>query len=235
MFLVSWGYAWDAEIVLRSFYEVAVKILLIGFAHDSEKDQLVGEFWTDLSAVYTRKTARKAEYVVDLMKEWDPESVPVFDALASDEMLTSNASTNKTQRKALERKWSFAEIVSRLAHGARPLVGANSLLHMYGMASHLIHADKAALDLMTDRAGRPQAERNIVARAHTSRILTDQVHLGFICVDAIRHHLRSSFGDETRLRAACDRCSELSTPFSDDFNESQREFYQNLKSNRSGS
>ncbi len=66
-FLVSWGYSWDAEIVLRLFYETAAKILFVCYAEDQEKPALIDEFWNKLGSINDRRRARKAEFSAQTM------------------------------------------------------------------------------------------------------------------------------------------------------------------------
>jgi hypothetical protein len=40
--LASWGFPWDAEIVLRSFYESCIKILFLSLSPTSDRERLAG-------------------------------------------------------------------------------------------------------------------------------------------------------------------------------------------------
>ncbi|WP_147395233.1 DUF5677 domain-containing protein [Azospirillum cavernae] len=140
-FLISHGYSWDAEIILRSFYETAAKILLICFAEDDDKDILINEFWNGLGSINDRKRARKAAYAEQIF-ETDSMSASIFSALQDDGTFNLQADGSKLQRKRLEQKWSFSEIIEQLDRqniNGKPLKGIKSLLHIYGVASHLEH------------------------------------------------------------------------------------------------
>jgi hypothetical protein len=65
-FSVNWNYHWDAEIILRSFYEKSAKLLYVMLSENGEKQQLIDEFWGDLGSVYDRKTAQRAVYAEKL-------------------------------------------------------------------------------------------------------------------------------------------------------------------------
>ncbi|TKV76132.1 DUF5677 domain-containing protein [Rhizobium sp. AU243] len=231
-FLVSWGYSWDAEIILRSFYETAAKILLVCFAADEDKSVLMDEFWNRLGSINDRRRARKAEFSAQIM-DADNVSSAIFDALKNERLFDLDAKGNKAERKRLEQKWSFSEIIESLdgrVVGGEPLVGMKSILHVYGMCSHLAHADSTALDLMTDRALRPQDELQILEAGHISRILSDQVSLAWFCADALRQHFKGDFSDPEGFYEAFRKTAKLSEPLQAAFNESQREFYERIKS-----
>jgi hypothetical protein len=162
-FLISWGYLWDAEIVMRSFYEASVKIWYIGFSPSAERQDLVQEYWDHLEEGHNRKISRKADYAAGLFREADPRSRTAFEYLKATHSEASGPQTNKATRRALEAKWSFSEIVEKLSKEPIALAEVRALLHMYGTSSHLIHADAKALDLILDRATRPNDEHSALA------------------------------------------------------------------------
>lgn len=229
-FLVSWGYSWDAEIILRSFYETAAKILFICFAEDEDKAKLIDEFWNKLGSINDRRRARKAEFSVHLKEEDDvPNSI--FEALRDERLFDLNAKGNKAERKRLEQKWSFSEIIEALdgrTLDGKPLVGMKSVLHIYGICSHLAHADSAAMELMADRALRPKDELRLLEAGHISRILSDQVSLTWFCAEALRRHFKGEFSDTEKFYNSFQRAAELGEPLQAAFNDSQRSFYEGL-------
>ncbi|MES0075779.1 DUF5677 domain-containing protein [Mesorhizobium sp. M0058] len=229
--LVSWGYVWDAEIILRSFYETTAKIVYICLSDVSKRKALATEFWLDFEAIHARKTARIAEFPEKLFKKTDSASSAVFSALRDPKFFNPDDKRSKSERKAIEQRWSFSEIIeslSKLPDGEYALGDIKVLLHMYGMASHLIHADKTAMDLMTDRALRGPAERLILEASHAGRVLSDQTSLWFFCADAIRRHLGKQFQNPKGLWLSFDKVQDLGRPLSQMFSESQREFYERL-------
>lgn len=226
-FLASWGYAWDAEIILRSFYETAAKILLLCFAEEGEKPTLVDEFWNKLGPINDRRTAKKAAHAE---RVFEPNSVSasVFGLLQDGKVFDLETEGSKAERKRLEQKWSFSEIIDKLSRSApdgKSLQDITALLHTYGMASHLAHADNAAMDLMQDRALRDPEECKILEAGHLSRIMTDQVSISWFCADALRRHFGADFADAVKLREAFEQTLRLSRPFQTAFDKSQREFY----------
>jgi len=226
-FLISYEYSWDAEIILRSFYETAAKILFICFADEGEKSDLVDEFWNGLGPINDRRTARKAAFAEQAFEKGSV-SASIFTMLQDGRVFDLETEGSKSERKRLEKKWSFSEIIDTLDRRAvegKPLKGIETLSHMYGMASHLIHADKNAMDLMHDRATRETEERKVLEASHLARIMSDQVSLSWFCADALRQHFGGEFADSARFYEVFDRTREYGEPFSAVFEDSQRAFY----------
>jgi hypothetical protein len=223
-FILSYGYAWDAEIILRSFYETAAKILLICLSEPGDKAKLVDEFWNKLGTINNRRTARQASHAEAVYGPTDL-SRPIFQFLQDERLFPIDDETSRADRRRLEQKWSFTEIIKNLSEQEARLSGITSLLYMYGVASHLAHADNAAMDLMADRVLREPRERQLLEATHAARIISDQVSLFWFCADALRRHYGTEFQDAVSLKQAFLRTTELAKPFSDEFEETQREFY----------
>ncbi len=224
-FLICNDFGWDAEIILRSYYETAAKIMFICTAAEADKNRLVEEFWNRSTS--DGRTARKAAEAEKALPN-DHFSKVVFQALQDGDLFDLSVCGSKAQRKRLEQKWSFSEIMEELERRASagvPLRGIRSFLHIYGLASHLIHADAAAMDLMRDRATRPGEERAIVADAHAARIMSDQVHVAWLCAESLRTHFSAKFSDPERLFSVVRSMQALSRPFESAFEESRRAFY----------
>lgn len=232
-FLISCGYGWDSEIILRSYYESVAKILFICFSSEDEKQSLVSEFWKGMQPINDRKVARKASHA-EKMFPADSVSASVFAHLQDKRVFDLETAESKANRKRLEQKWSFSEIIETLdrqASEGKPLTGIKSLLYIYGLASHLIHADKNAMDLMHDRATREDAERRVIEASHAARIMGDQVSLMWLCADAVRRHFGGEFSNAVAMRGVFERTSELAKPYIAAFEESQAEFYSRWRSN----
>lgn len=125
---------------------------------------LVEEFWLLMPDASDRKTARKAAYAGEMFPEGSM-SKDTFDLLRDSRMIRSRHNLNRSERKRLEESWSFSRLVEKLSDGnefSKPLVGVKSLLHMYGMSSHLIHADHIAIELLIDRNNRSTTELSLL-------------------------------------------------------------------------
>lgn len=230
--LVSWGYAWDAEIILRSFYETAAKILFICFADKEKRQELANEFWLEFETIHSRKVARKANFAGNIYnKNERGYGVSVFSVLQDPRLYPLDKKHTKAERKVIEQRWSFAEIIETLSKTPPPgknLTDIKCFLHIYGMASHLIHADKTAMELMLDRVLRNEGERKILESSHAGRIFSDQVSLWLFCADAIRGCLEKEFSDKNKLMNAYNKAIEMGKPFPQMFADSQEQFYKDM-------
>ena len=179
-YLVSSNFVWDAEIVLRSFYEANAKIWYICLNEPAQRETLVEEFWGPYASMHNHKRARRAAPAVDLSIRHNRTADAVIFSTLADRTIFNTGEGNKNDRKALEQKWSFTEIIRFISNNSPKdfdLRDAPGLLHMYGQQSHLIHADESALDLMLDRRLRAPEELEVLACAHACRIISDQAGL----------------------------------------------------------
>lgn len=96
---------------------------------------------------------------------------------------------------------------------------------MYGAASHLIHADCDALELMHDRALRSPDELAALKAAHVCRIFSGQVSFFYVCAEALRRMYKDEFLDANAMLDAWKNCDRISRSHLEAFNESQRAFY----------
>lgn len=227
-FLLSHGYPWDAEIILRSFYETTAKILLICFSSAEEQKILLAEFWEQLTHISHRKGSRKADFSRQFArKRGDAFDEAVF-AVFLNEKLFPKGPLSKEERRRLEHKWSFSEIIEALSKMELrdiPLTDVRTIFHMYGVASHLAHADSTALDLMIDRQLRDEGERKLLEGAHASRIMTDQVSLGFFSAEALRTTFQGVFDNRDALLSSMNSIFKKSDEVQKRFESSQTEFY----------
>jgi hypothetical protein len=233
-FMASWGYIWDAEIILRSFYETAAKVLFICSSEAADKPKLVEEFWNDLGPVNDRRTAQKAPHTAEVFAR-NSLSASVFSMLQDPKIFDLSPPGNREHRKRLEKKWSFSEIIEALhlrSGKGMPLVGIKSLLHIYGMASHIAHADEAAMRLMEDIATRESEERKVLDTAHVARIFSDQVSISWFCADMLRLHFATEFQDPAKMRDAFYEPLNLGKSIHEAFDDSQREFYDDWKAGK---
>jgi len=233
--LVSFEYTWDAEIVLRSAFETCAKIWFICLQTPTNREVVVNEYWNIYSKIHNRKRLKKAHFSKLLfLSVKEKESLDVISAF-EDKSLFPCDDLNKKERKLIEQKWSFSEIISHLelSHPPDfPMKHVSSLLHGYGVASSLIHADDFALDLMLDRGLRNDQELLILMCAHTARIWSDLVALWYISLTALDYRYGIKSTDEGITKVYMDYWS-LERPVNDRFNMSQKDYYENLKRNNS--
>jgi len=222
-FLVSWDYPWDAEIILRSFYETGAKIIFICRAAPDQVAALIDEYWDALGSAGDIRRTRKAEFAEGLFKD-KADSARIFSTLRKPAASRTTSRTySKAERKAIAQKWSFSEIIESLD---QDFPGAKSLLHGYGLASHLLHADPGALELMMDRALREPSELVLLRATHVCRIFSDLAWLNYWCAASLKKHLNGKFQDGARLKALLEELEKRSKPIQERFARSQDEFYQ---------
>ena len=226
-YLVSSNYIWDAEIVLRSFYEANAKIWYICDLDDAERKSAVAEFWGEYASMHNHKRRHRANLALSSISFGRDKSGELVYAPLTDPDAFEFGENNKGERRRLEGKWSFSEIVNRLANGNgavldwKPIV---ALLHMYGQQSHLAHADDAALDLMMDRMMREPDELLLLSASHIARIFSDQATMWVISEALLRHRYSA------RPRAG-NSITQLYSRFADLASSIEREFYAHLERN----
>ena len=229
--LVSCEYAWDAEMILRSAFETSAKIWFICLSPEQDRENLVEEFWGISAQIHNRKRARKAGISKQLfLFANSQDDVDIFEAL-EDKKEFVHDEVNKRERKAIEQKWSFAEIISYLEANyppTFPLKYLSSFLHGYDTASHLIHADDCALDLMLDRALRGKEELLLLKCAHITRIWGDLVGLWYVSLAALNHRFDVAENSE-EIQEAFKKFHDLCHPIRERFYSTQRDFYENRK------
>lgn len=228
MALLGMGLAWDAEIVLRSYYECCVRSLFISLSAAEIQDQLIEEFWNVLGAASDQRRARKAHFAKKIFTAQDVASRDIFNLMQLDSMKRPKGSINKKQRQVIQKKWSFDGMIDeldRLPTSEEQADQFKSLLHIYGMASHLAHSDSGAIDLMLDRALRTRDEATLVKMTQCSRIMSDLVNLGTFSMHSIFKCLKINLEIATDLGRDAMQISDIGSPIRAAFHESQSEFY----------
>lgn len=229
--LVASQMDWDAEIVLRAFYETMAKILRICVAPDEDKAKLLDEYWNNSAETHNRRKKVRAAWVEKQSRPFDEVATAIFSLVQDDRVTPITSDSTKAERKLIEQKWSFSGIVEYLsahAHEKFDLGNAKLLLHSYGMASHFVHADHNALDLLDDRRFRTPEDRIHVEAAHAARILTDQVSLAFLCLAALELHLGTRAINKAAVALKVDECLRISRPIMSAFYDNQRGFYEKM-------
>ena len=227
---------WDAEIVLRTCYECAFKVLRIALASSREQVKLVQEFWGPVGESANRRAARKAVFAEAVFPETCQAPRDVFQLLQDPKVFPTGPGLTREDRRRLERKWSFFEIVEALAEcrlKGRKIHNIRSFLHVYGMASHLVHSDCKALDLVTDRTLREPDELTLLEDAHVARIATDVVSIGAVCTYAVSECSAGPKATHDDLQREVDVVLSIGKEISSPFYASQRAFYDSMLPNRS--
>jgi len=180
--LVMMRHDFDAEILLRTFHEGAAKLMLIALTPEAGRLKVLGEYWSGLGEVSDRKTAHRAGIAESVMPNGRSDSRDSLKVLQARRLQRGEQTLDRSERRRLEQRWSLPEVLDaldRLLKTQRPEAAA--LLHTYGMASHLAHADCRALELQLDRSFRLPEERADLEDAHVARMLSDIAMVGAFC------------------------------------------------------
>lgn len=175
---------WDSDIVMRSALECASRFLFVSIAPNDERAQRIVEYTVSLNEIEELQRSERARSAVEAAVDEDTHMLiggVVLDPTREEEL---RAKWPKVARNALRQRWSFSEIARTLTNfhdDGLDLRKYKSLLHSYGVSSHLIHADQTAMDIVRDRMGRQPEERRLMERAHFARLATEQTFLLFLC------------------------------------------------------
>lgn len=222
------GFVFDAEIVLRSFYETIAKCLFLATCPESRREQLLSEFWEILPEIYDAKGAERAEIAEKTARRHGAkDDETVFAKLRDPELFKVEPPKNRKFRNEVEQRWSFSKIMDTLNRGLEGhtrLSSADSLFHIYGIASHITHASPKAFDLLEDRSLRG-IDLLCLEAGHIARMLSDMVSLTALILHQSQVALLGEAPMAAALRDSFERMSEISAPFHESFHRSQDDFY----------
>lgn len=167
---------WDADIIDRSVLEALIKLNFIVYAPtDEEKQKRLNEFWNDLweinSLKHSEHSKKHLNHFPDKLSQLAHLSVILTDK--EEEELKNK--WNRKDRKALEQKWSFSEILFSLIkdYKGQTFEMMIGLAHEYRMCSHIAHGDETGIGIIEERKSRPENERQIVHRGHFIKLLSN--------------------------------------------------------------
>jgi len=174
--LANMGHNWDAEIVYRSALECLVKLIFISSVDGEEREKRLKEYWEDLREISMLKQSEQAKKNLTIYK--GNESVRLTFApivLSEAEEMALRAKWPRAERKKLEQKWSFSEIILSIANDYRgsQAIEFLGLAHNYRYASHVSHADETGVLIIAEREHRPLEEKEIADFAHYIKHLSD--------------------------------------------------------------
>lgn len=174
--LVREGHEWDADVINRSLIEGVVKYVYMLVGDESERLEKAKEYWEvlpDFSSI--KRSARADAFLASKSSETDVNFQPLEDLLLDDEQVSSlRNGTNKKERKLLDQKWSFSNIVSEFSESDdKGLSLFSHLAHNYGMSSHLIHKDGDGIAMIWDRCTRSENRLYAAKLSHLARIVSD--------------------------------------------------------------
>ena len=226
--LIINGLVWDAEIVIRTLYEAFAKAALLSTAPSERQENLLNEFWETLPAIYDRQAALKAKIAESLAKHHGKrDDARVFAFLRNPKRFKVDPVADKRTRNEIERRWSFSGILEALKRGSlghERLSWIEALAHMYGVSSHLVHADPKAFDLMEDRSLRGDDLLPLEV-GHICRMLSDMVSLTSFSLYLTERSWGGVQVMPAPLKQALDELTAVTAEHQTQFAQSQEEFY----------
>lgn len=233
-YLVTSGYIWDAEIILRSFSEASSKIWFICYRNEDSRASLVAEFWDEYAQAHNNKKSARSKKAQLLALQYGSTTEHEIFSFLSRQDVFPHSDENKAKRRELEQKWSFTEILKYLDSDEQsfvPIRGISAYLHFYGMQSHLVHSDNVALDLMHDQNTRQQQERVLKEISHVCRIMSDLCSFWVFSLEALQYSQSIPWNRRAVYWEEWKEFHDLSKHAKDDFFASQEDFYKHWKDN----
>jgi len=167
---------WDAEIIYRSALEGFVKLTYI-LNSQQERDTRLKEYRESLAEINSIKISEQAKKSLSVHNYNETSALAFKPMILEDEMESMlREKWPRGERKKLEQKWSFTEMIISLAKCNNVFIG---LAHNYRYASHVTHADETGVSMIVERQQRTENERAIADMAHYIRLLGDSF---FFCV-----------------------------------------------------
>ena len=197
LILVEAGKEWDGDIITRSVMEGTIKYVFLVLGEPEEVGRKAYEYWELLPDYTSIKRSDRARKFLNAVDNPDsPQWLPFKKLLLTDEVIEDRRNgSNRKERKQLEQKWSFSEIVKGFAvTDSKGLGYLVHLAHGYGMSSHLIHKDGDGVGMVWERYGRSEEDQTAVKLGHSARVVSD------ICTFAMLrlHHLLKFCGQDPR-------------------------------------
>ncbi|SDS64173.1 hypothetical protein SAMN05216271_2372 [Halopseudomonas sabulinigri] len=219
---------WDSDIIMRAALECATRFIYVSSAREKDRPELIYEYSVALNEIADIQRSEKAKQFVDVNEDIDSLTLIGGVILSAEREEELRVRWPKSKRNPIKQKWSFTEIVRKLAEFSEPgldLRGYKSLLHSYGLSSHLIHADQTAIDVVWDRAHREPAVKIAQERAHYARLATTQTTMLFLCWRALVY----ATGVDSRNRNVVEALVQMESKaevYHEEFARTQDAFYE---------
>lgn len=176
LILVRQRKEWDADFVNRAVLEGSLKYVFMLLGTKPEIAEKVSEYWDVLPLfAAVRRSERLTKFLAAVPNpeavEWMPYREMILDEVNIE---TIRSRYGRSQRAALESKWSFSGISQyflKSSDASARLLG--HLAHGYGMSSHLLHKDGDGIGMVWDRHRRDSQRQRAVRLAHAARITSD--------------------------------------------------------------
>ncbi|HVT83994.1 MAG TPA: DUF5677 domain-containing protein [Chitinophagaceae bacterium] len=167
---------WDAEIIDRSVLEVLMKFMFIVNAPDeSEQEVRFREYWDDLFEIscikHSEQSKKQLQHYTDEVSQLAHSPI----VLNEEHENLLKQKWKRKDRKNLEQKWSFSEILFSLAknYKGQPFEMMIGLAHEYRMCSHIAHGDETGIGIIEERKSRSEKQRKDVHIGHFIKLLSN--------------------------------------------------------------
>jgi len=167
---------WDADLIARSVMEGTFKFTYMLQGEHAEIEEKANEFWHVLPLFYAIRHGENVKKMFQHLPDPNaPEWQPFQDLRVSDdEVAAIRARYSRSDRQALEEKWSFVGLCRSFAASDNPgLKAFAGLSHGYTMSSHLLHKDADGIGMVWERYGRPPERQLAVRMGHSARVVSD--------------------------------------------------------------
>lgn len=171
--LVKINALWDAQILVRPIIESCVKVCFLCFSPEEQRPKLCLEYEETLGVINTLKLHDKALKTLGAV-EGTPH--PMLEALLlpEDKLKELREKVPKEVRKDIESRWGFTRMVVTLDQSFKShfqISPFSSLLHTYGLSSHLIHADETGLGTIRARGRLEEPRLSVITASHHIALL----------------------------------------------------------------
>ncbi|MGE4385253.1 MAG: DUF5677 domain-containing protein [Endomicrobiaceae bacterium] len=208
------GCKWDAEILLRAYYEVFSKIILICLSDKDSQLKLIKEFNSKFLEINNKKMADKANIAAKYSND-----ISLSDL--NNTVLFPHSKENKSTRKKIEHRWSFSgaiDQIKKIKHPRMPMDAIDALIHHYNISSTLVHANIKAMDLITDWYTRKGREGELLHFFGYSRIRHDQIALWFLVMKALAVNYSFRINESKLITRLMNSYGKITVPFYKEFN-----------------
>lgn len=200
---------WDADLIARSVMEGSFKLTYMLQGSYAEIEEKANEFWHVLPLFYAIRHGENAKKMCEHLHDPNaPEWRPLQDLrISEDKVAEIRTRYSRSQRQALEEKWSFVGLCRSFAESENPgLKAFAGLSHGYTMSSHLLHKDADGIGMVWERYGRSPERQLAVRMGHSARVVSDICSFGKLRLFAL---LRACGGSRDLLRAIESRYQHL--------------------------
>lgn len=167
---------WDAEIIMRSALETFIKYMFVMTASKDQQKQLIDEYWNSLAEINHLKLSEQAKKNLSYFDNSEIHRLAYLPLVLSEEYENElRKKWPKTERKRIEQKWSFTEMIFSIskAYEGKPLEVIVTLTHSYRMSSHVMHGDETGINIIKERENRSKEEYEKAHAGHYLRLLSD--------------------------------------------------------------